>query len=127
MLVSSDEYKVIPVRWAWAAYSIGLVILLCLYFFAPSELISNIPPMSAFLFLIVLLLIQGACSIRYAMNVIRLRQSPPPGAWVLSNWRVYNGRTAYIAGWVLLSIGLFSLLASIGGAWLFVLHYNLWH
>ena len=119
MRVRPENYKVFSWKKFLVAYLAFLSLCVAVYFIVPSNYFET----RLFLdgFIVVYLLLQAMLalwSFRYGQRVLSAKVHPPPNSWVLSNWKVVEGRRATTYGWLIIPFALLLGLWAVTRAWL---------
>ena len=114
MRVTADDYRIYPLKKAGIAYILFLSVCVLLYLSVPSDVLDNKSIQVVLLSLYFCVQLSISClAIWYGRKVIEAKISPPPGTWVLSNWKVYTGKKAYLGGWVYVISGLIIMIMGV--------------
>lgn len=104
MKIIDSDYKVITVKCFIALVAISIVAFTAFNYlieeFFPSPVKVRLVARGIFW----LLLTFYFC--RFSYKAIDTKQFPPKGVWVIETWKVYQGKQAYILGWVVMTASL---------------------
>lgn len=107
MKVSSQHYKVLPLKKAFYWYAVILTVLFLSYVVL-SQLVESDSAFWHLLYILFWVLIGfgGLYSIKYGSLIVNSSMYPPPNTWVISNWNMYQGSKAKWYGRAIRVIGI---------------------